>query len=356
MNVEMSYEFPVASAYTGQETQQHFWKCLYTSAPEEMLNYWVVLPQGVKPTELDAVDFPAVRLTNIGRYLTTDASPYLEVWVGYEHCQWEMNASDWLFKKLSLMGEKVLHRRLVGKPSGNGIFADMLTVRKHESGDEVISRYTVQKDYNRQEGGGNYFLLKASCASRDYAGLLNDIYITAVNWDLLNRSNLGMAELLSTVDFDKCGSLKIPGSWRAKAIAVNRLVIEHTIDNINYGVINLYFYPVKDFPSVENVYDKAVERFHQPENDISLATNEIEPLPNEINDASGPVFQTCTGEVYSGKEKMRAFYQMYIFTQAGIWCYVELVGRKKNRHDYHFEVNKRCLEIILATIKIGKKH
>ncbi|MEW5291980.1 hypothetical protein ABW286_22850 [Erwinia papayae] len=355
MNLEMSDAFPVASAYTEEEMQQRFWKCLYTSAPEEMLNYWVVLSQSLKPAEINAVDFPAVSLTNIGRYLTTDNSPYLEVWVGYEHCQWEMNASDWLFKKLALMGERVLQRRFTGKPSGNGIFADVLTVRKHESGDEVISRYTVQKDYNPQQGGGNYFLLKASCASHDYAALLNDIYITAVNWDLSHRSNLAMAELLSTVDLNKHGTLKIPASWKARALAVNRLVIEHTIENINYGVINLYFYPMADFPSAGHVYDKASERFHQPENGLTLAANEIEPLPNEINEASGAVFETCSGEIYSEKEKMRAFYQMYIFNQSGMWCYAELVGRQRNAQDYHFEINKRCMEIILSTISIGKE-
>lgn len=352
MNVEMIYDFPVISAFTGQETQQRFWKCLYTSAPKEMLNYWVVLPQGLKPAEVNPIDFPAVGLTNIGRYLTTDTSPYLEVWMGYEHCQWEMNAADWLFKKLSIMGETVLHRRFVGKASENGMFADVLTIRKHESGDEVISRYTVQKDYNPQESGGNYFLLKVSCASHDYATLLNDIYVTSVNWDLLHRSNLGMAELLVTVDLGSSGSFKVPGSWRAKTIATNRMVIEHTVDHVNYGVINLYFYPVKDFPSADSVFEKATERFHQTLDNISLVTNEPESLQNEINDASDSVFQTCSGLVSSEKDKMRAFYQMYIFRQSSLWCYAELVGRQRNPHDYHFEINKRCMEIILSTIKI----
>lgn len=69
-------------------------------------------------------------LTNIGCYLTTDSSPYLEVWAAYERCQWEMNASDWLFKKLTLMGEKILHQRIIDGPSGSGKFADVLTTKK----------------------------------------------------------------------------------------------------------------------------------------------------------------------------------------------------------------------------------
>ncbi|WP_338577529.1 hypothetical protein [Erwinia sp. E_sp_W01_1] len=117
-----------------------------------MLHYWVILPEKVKPAGVEPVAFPDTGLTNIGRYFTSDSSPYLEVWAAYERCQCEMNASDWLFKKLSLMGEKVLHRRLVGKTSEQGIVADVLTIKTHSSGDEVISRYTVQKDYNRVKG------------------------------------------------------------------------------------------------------------------------------------------------------------------------------------------------------------
>ena len=127
-----------------------------------------------------------------------------------------MNASDWLFNKLSMMGEKILHRRLVGNPSENGIFADVLTLKTQASGDDVISRYTVQKDYNRDSGGGNYLLLKASCASRDYPSLANEIYFTVVNWDLLHRSNLAMAELLTSVNLDGENAFKIPVSWQAK--------------------------------------------------------------------------------------------------------------------------------------------
>ncbi|WP_338564680.1 hypothetical protein [Erwinia sp. E_sp_W01_6] len=127
MDFDINHPFPVSPALTKEEIQERYWKCLYTSAQQEMLHYWVVLPKNIKPTELEPVTFAETGLINIGRYFTTDDSPYLEVWAGYERCQWEMNASDWLFKKLSLMGEKVLHRRLVGKTSEQGIFADVLT-------------------------------------------------------------------------------------------------------------------------------------------------------------------------------------------------------------------------------------
>lgn len=113
MNIDTDYAFPLTPGFSKEEIELRFWKCLYTSAREAMLHYWVVLPKSLKPAELEPVAFPDISLTNIGRYLTTDDSPYLEVWAAYERCQWEMNASDWLFKKLAMMGEKVLNRRLV---------------------------------------------------------------------------------------------------------------------------------------------------------------------------------------------------------------------------------------------------
>jgi len=159
------------------------------------------------------------------------------------------------------MGEKILHRRLVGKASENGIFADVLTLKTHASGDEVISRYTVQKDYNREIGGGNYLLLKASCAARDYPSLANEIYFTVVNWNLLHRSNLAMAELLTSVNLDGENAFKIPASWHASVIAENRLIVDHTIDGVNYGVINFCFYSGTVCHSAEDAFEKSTQRF-----------------------------------------------------------------------------------------------
>ena len=226
MNTGNNYAFPIVSTASNEEIKANYWKCLYTSADKKMLQYWVILPNRVKPAELTPQHLPEVGLTNLGRYATDDAQPYMEVWAAYERCQWEMNPSDWLFNKLELMGEKVLNQRLIAHPSGSGLFADVLTLKTHSSGDEVISRYTVQKDYNPQEGGGNYFLIKAACAARDYPALANDIYFTVVNWDLLHRSNLVLAELLKTVNLSAKNSsgFKVPESWQVNPLTETRLV------------------------------------------------------------------------------------------------------------------------------------
>ncbi|WP_459504014.1 hypothetical protein, partial [Erwinia amylovora] len=229
-------------------------------------------------------------------------------------------------------------------------FADVLTLKTHGSGDEVISRYTVQKDYNPKDGGGNYFLLKASCAARDYAALASDIFAIVVSWDLLHRSNLATAELLTSVDVNKTSSFKIPASWKAKGIADNRLVVEHTLNDINYGVVNICFYPKERDQSPNDVYRDSTARFHQQDNGITLDAREMEIVANEVNEASSDVFYTCTGEIFSATENMRAYYHMVIFKQADYWCYAELVGKHKNHKDYRYEENKRCLELFLSTI------
>ena len=355
MNIDRSYDFPLTSAFTNEQVQQHFWKCLYTSAKQEKLHYWVILPQKVKPAELDPIDFHDVGLTNIGRYVSPDKSPYLEIWAAYEHCPWEMNASDWLFNKLSLMGEKILHQRILDNPSGSGKFADVLTTKTQPSGEEVISRYTVQKDYNPKSAGGNYFLLKASCASGDYPALADDIYTVVVNWDLLHRSHLGTAELLTTINLNADSSFKVPASWRAKNVADNRLLVEHTIKGINYGVINIYFYSKPLHHSPEQVFNKSVERFYHNENSVTLTVKKVQRIINNFNDNLDQDVYTCIGDVFSATENMRAFYQMFILSHADLWVYIELVGKNINHKEYHYEANKRCLELVLSTININVK-
>lgn len=354
MDTEKNYLFPLEYKDQEQEIRDGFWKCLYTSADKEILHYWVLLPQNIKPAELKPVVFQDVGLTNIGRYITDDTSPYIEVWAAYEHCLWEMNASDWLINKLDLMGEKILNQRVVTHPSGSGKFADILTIKTMPSGDEVVSRYTVQKDYNPVNGGGNYFLLKTACASKDYNALAGKIYLIAINWDLMHRSNMMLSELLKTVSLSKKNNsgFKIPDSWQVSTLGDNRLVIEHTFNEVNHGVINFCLYRQDDYHTEHDIFDAATARFNQHDQTVSLTTTEIETVPNDINTTFTGDLYISNGEVVSAVENVRAFYQMCIFKINNLWCYVEVVGPHRNHRDYHFEANKRCLEIILSTFHI----
>ncbi|KAA5920586.1 MULTISPECIES: hypothetical protein [Pantoea] len=356
MNTENNYAFPVVSNYTDEEARSNYWKCQYTSADKKMLHYWVVLPNRLKPAELKLQNIAEVGLINIGRYSTNDNLPYMEVWAAYERCQWEMNPSDWLFNKLELMGEKIINKRLIVNPAGNGVFADVLTLKTHSSGDEVVSRYTVQKDYNPEESGGNYFLIKAACASRDYPLLANDIYFTVVNWDLMHRSNLAFAELLQTVSLSDNNSsgFKIPESWQVKPLSETRLVIEHTLNGLNSGVINLCFYSQEMLFTEQDVFSVSIKRFHDHQPAVKLTTDTLKTIPNEFNAFFGETLATCAGEIVSTEEKIRAFYQCYVFSVGQLWCYAELVGKHRNHKSYSYEANKRCLEIILSSFHLEK--
>ncbi|WP_394515875.1 hypothetical protein E7738_17420 [Pantoea sp. SGAir0430] len=354
MNIEHDYIFPTVSTLSLENIEADYWKCLYTSAEKKMLQYWVVLPKRMKPAELSPKYITEVGLTNLGRYVSTDSRPYMEVWAAYEHYQWEMNPADWLFNKLELMGEEILNQRLITNPSGSGIFADVLTLKIHSSGDKVISRFTVQKDYNPELGGGNYFLIKAACAAHDYKALANDIYFTVVNWDLMDRSNLDLAELLKTVNLSnsKKSFFKIPDSWQVRMLTETRLVVEHTFGDINFGVINLCFYSREMVFTEQDVFRVSTARFEDNISEVTFKADELIIIPNEINPLLGTSLSTCKGEILSSEEKVRAFYQSYIFELGNLWCYVELVGKRRNHSDYHFEVNKRCLEIILSSLRI----
>ncbi|EGT4385597.1 hypothetical protein QL217_16955 [Cronobacter malonaticus] len=351
MDFDIGHSFPITQGFKKEEAQEIFWKCLYTGTTQENYHYWVVLPNYVKPVELVPIEFKDVGLINIGRYISQGDFPYMEVWIAYENALWEMNPSDWLYNKLSLMGENILHQRIISHPSGAGRFADVLTYKRLASGEQVISRFTVQKDYNPVKGGGNYFLLKVSCAEKDYEKNANIMHFTAVNWDLSFRSNLMLAELLTSISLgaDSGISFKIPDSWNSKVIAENRLVVEHTFNDINHGVINLCFFSKVAYPSPEHVYMLTTSRFNKHDNAVALSADGPKNIVNDMNERLDDVLFEWNGEIISAAENVRALYKAYVFGCDDVWCYAEMVGPHMNHKDYYFEANIRCLEIILAT-------
>jgi len=78
----------------------------------------------------------------------------------------------------------------------------------------------------------------------------------------------------------------------------------------------------------------------------------LSTIPNVFNASFGDKLWTCREEIVSAEEKMRAADQSYIFSTVKLCCYAELVGKRRNHRYYHFEANKRCLEIILSTLML----
>ena len=166
-----------------------------------------------------------------------------------------------------------------------------------------------------------------------------------------------LSELLKTVSLSNKNDsgFKIPDSWQVSTLDDNRLVIEHTLGNVNHGVINFCLFRQTDYPSAQAIFEVATARFNRHDSAVSLATSDIASIPNDINLTFTGDLYSCTGEVVSAAENIRAYYDMRIFKINDLWCYVEVVGPHRNHRDYYYETNKRCMEIILSTFRIEKR-
>lgn len=351
-NMVKEYSFPVEQTYTKEYLKNNFWKCLYTTGKEQY-HYWVILPNNVKPNKLEVVKINELNLTNIGQYVRNNDSPYLEVQLAFENYEYEINPSDWLEKKLLLMGENILHRRIIrGKSTGN--YIDVLC-SKEIGGIEIISRYTVLKDYDLNKGGANYFCIKASCEYKDYEALSLNILQIVTNWDLINKSDWQMAELLTPFIDDFAGSIKffVPYSWEANHYIepnsnFSHYSFEHNIDGKNKGIINAFFYKPESYDEIEDVFKKNFERFEKQIEDVEIEIIEsgiVEKL--EIQNPQIYELFNATGNLDSQSSNFFSnFIIAIIKTEIG-WYYFESIGPKPNFENYYWEVNKRCLQIII---------
>lgn len=347
--LEKSFHFPIEQRLDDLFLKENFWKCLYTSA-EEQLHYWIILPNSLKPTSLHKKEIKGLDLTIIGEYTRIDDSPYLEVSVGYEFCKYEMNTSDWLLKKLYIMGEQILNYRVIeGKTTGE--YLDVLTYKKMPSGDEVISRFTCLKDFDKERNGANHFCMKASCLKKDYDNLALNIFQIVSNWDLTNKSDWQMAEVLVPFDFDFTEKVLFyyPASWQGGFDKTSnedcvRVVLTHTIDEENKGIINLFMYPENLFTSANQVQKNALRNIYNLEG-VSLDISEMVKIET-ANPFIKSLFQ-MEGEIDYSLENFSANIRVYVIQTNSGWYCINLVGPKPNLQNYFWEVNKRTLEIII---------
>lgn len=348
---QKKYSFPVDQTLPIGYLKDNFWKCLYTSY-EEKLHYWVLLPTNVKTTQVKAVIIPELSLTNIGQYVRIDDSPYLEVQIAFEHCVYEMNASDWLHKKIAVMGEKIIHERIIyGRSTGN--YLDCLTKKKMNDGETVISRFSVLKDYDKNIGGANYVCIKVTCVEADYEDLALKIFQIISNWDLSNKSDWQMAEMLSPFmdDFAETVKFFVPYSWEAKFNKntdnnfVN-YVFDHNVNGENKGIINCFFYKREYFIDTEELIDTQQKRFSIE--DLKFTINPIEVVEkNKIKNPNVLELYNSVGLMDSNDENFHAHLIIAVVATELGWYYFESVGPKPNLVNNYWEINKRSLQIII---------
>ncbi|WES97524.1 hypothetical protein P2W68_22260 [Chryseobacterium arthrosphaerae] len=346
-----NYSFPVEQTYTKEYLQKNFWKCLYTTG-EENLHYWVILPQNVKPNKVEPIKINELSLVNIGQYVRDDNSPYLEVQVAYEHYKYEMNASDWLKKKLAIMGEEIITERIIkGKSTGN--YIDVLC-KKNVAGTNIISRYTVLKDYNNRIGGANYFCIKATCEEDSYEFLSLTIFQIVTNWDLIHKSDWQMAELLTPFMDEFIEPIKffVPHSWEAKYNtntdnSFSNYIFEHTIDGKNRGVINCFFYRAEEFENAETLINTQLDRFKIID-DLKLLLTPVEIIEKEnIQNPYITTLYNIIGTLDSDNENFHAHITIAVIKTSKGWYYFESIGPKPNLQNNYWEVNRRCIQLMI---------
>ena len=345
--------FPIKQTLTNDFLSNNFWKCLYTSA-EHHLHYWILLPNNVKPIQLDPVRLKD--MTVIGQYVRIDGSPYLEVLVMYEYCKFEMNASDWVQKIIYSLGESIIDYRIIESKS-TGKYIDVLTSKKLSDGEEFISRITVLKDSDPGTDGANYILTKTSCYAKDYEELANKILHIVTNWDLTNKSQWQLAEPLKKFSFPNDNKIEfyVPNSWEISfdtdkiRSEAPRFIFSHDISDENKGIINAFFYQIDFINKHEIVFDKFFERLKNLEGS-KYELKEFEKV--ETNEIKNPVIECLyrtTGTYCYEKANLDANIQIAIIKTKIGWYYFDLVGPKPNLTNYYWEANKRCLELIIGS-------
>lgn len=350
---QKKYSFPKEQTLSKEYLRDNFWKCLYSSS-DTKLHYWVLLPTNVKTTQVKAVDIPELSLTNIGQYVRVDNTPYLEVQIAYEHCIYEMNASDWLQKKLAIMGEEILHERIIsGKSTGN--YLDCLAKKTMNDGETVISRFTVLKDYDKDIGGANFLCIKATCLEEQYEELALTIFQIVSNWDLSNKSDWQMAEMLSPFmdDFAEPVKFFVPYSWEAKFNKNTdnqfaNYVFDHTVNGENKGVINNFIYKRENYNIVEDLIDAQLNRFEIDDLQYSLSTVEA-VKKNKIKNPHILELYNSVGLIDSDEENFHAHLIIAVIATELGWYYFESIGPKPNLENNYWEINKRCLQIMISS-------
>ena len=346
------YSFPTEQELTDNYCKNNFWRCLYDSAADSY-HYSIILPNNVKPIEVRPVK--SKTMTVIGHYIRVDTSPFLEVYVAYEYCNVEMNVSDWAQKKIYTMGESIINNRIIETKS-SGTYIDALTYYKLNEQESFITRITTLKDSFGNGNGANYFMVKARCFEQDYEELAFIILQIVSNWDLTNRSQWPLGDLLQKFSFPAKNQVDfyVPKSWditfevdsiksEAPHFIFNNLTGDHN------GVINAFFYQSKDIDNYQDIFEMFFQRFRELE-DAKIDLQDFEKVKND--EIKNPVIYSqyrTKGTIVNEKIDFHANIQIEIFRSDRCWYYFDMVGSLPNLQNYFWEENKRCLEIIIKS-------
>lgn len=162
----------------------------------------------------------------------------------YEHAENDIDASDWLDKILSLLGEEVIYRKDYYSVSGK--YSDVLTNNNFD-GDSIISRIRVFKNYDFEHKGANIIIVKASCNEDNYKLLAEDLFHCVKFFTLINDSKWHLAEELKSINLNVPAnySFYYPTLWQYSERYNNEKMSYCSLslkkENKTLGVIDGYF-------------------------------------------------------------------------------------------------------------------
>ena len=352
MEEKKKYLFPVKRALSDNVLETNFWKCLYDAA-EENLHYWIILPNNVKPIEVRPAKVDELMV--IGHYLRMDDSPFLEIFVAYEYCNFEMNVSDWVKKKLHKLGYSIEDYRTIDDIAC-GSYMDALTSTKLNDEETLIARVTSMKDSVSNGNGANYFMAMARCFEKDYEQLADTIFQIVAHWDLTNKSQWQIGELLQKFSLpdDDPVEFYVPKSWdfdfsnESLTTEAPHFIFSHIKDGHN-GLINAFFFESNSAENYEEIFMMFFDRFSQAEEEgFKIELDEFETVKQD--EIKNPVIHDLyrtSGTIENEEKNFLANVQVTIIKTKKGWYYFDMVGSKPNTENYYWEENKRCLEMII---------
>lgn len=349
--------FPITEDLNNKEQIDSFWKSVYTSVPQDALHYWILLHSKLQSISLEPVFLDDLSLTIIGQYRTAPEAHVhdpMEVMVAYERYPYEMNASDWLIKKLTMSGETILNKRTIYNLD-SGKYLDALCYKKFPSGDEVISRFWVLKQYDKTEGGGIYLMVKASCLKSNYAKNAYHLLHIIANWGLTNKSASTRTEKLKIVKTNNAEPCQfyLPESWEVQRgnkseANISHYVLLHNLNKTNAGAINITACSSSLFNTADQVLHSSFDRFDLV-NDLTHSLNPLQQTEESLiyNPSIDELYET-SGFIIADNIKLSV--DIRIVKTKVAWYYIETVGPQANDQDHFWEVNQRCLELIVDTL------
>jgi hypothetical protein len=344
----MDYIFNKDHKLTTSFLKNNFYKLNY-SLSNTAVNYWVVLPNFVKEFVTLEKEVGSLGVKLIGQYVS-NTETFFDVEVFYEHLEFDINPSDWLLRKISKLKETVVAVDEF-KDNSTGVYIDLLTYKETLGGDKFISRVTVKKNFDYQEGGANYMGVRVMCREEDYNNQADMMLHTAYNWDFKDRGNWQLAErivplnlpLKNKISFYAFESWKVYGD---EANPLTRLILNQTANRDNKGAINIFETKQLGKNNVQEVLNSLINRV--PLTNIEL--NELEDVSTSILNPQIMLAWKTQGLIKNTEEQFEAHIIAYLIQTEISGYYIESVSSSPNFENYNWEINKRQVEMILNSL------